>query len=209
MTSIERIVAALDGHPWLTRTWAADAGVLLLLNACGVAELQREGRQALLDQLLAQLTRQGLSSPREWRLLDTMPGQTDAATVAQRLQMPRPKVATPITEHPLDGGCKLSLRLPLDLLHFDGHFRQAPVLPGVMQVSFALALAAPRLGTSTRCREMEALKFQRLLRPGELLELTLRYVDDPGAERGKLEFAYHFEGAHCSSGRLRVARAHD
>jgi len=209
MSAAERICRALDSHPWLAGAWGNDAGILLLLSAGGDGELHRQGRQSLLDALQADLAEHGLESPRDWRLLDAVPDAMDAATVVRLLQTPRPRVATPIAEQQLDGCWKLTLRLPLDLIHFDDHFRHAPVLPGVVQASWALALAAPRLGTATDCREMEALKFQRLLRPGDQLELSLRYEDEPGAERGKLHFAYHLDGTHCSSGRLRVARTHD
>lgn len=209
MTPSERIAGALDGHPWLTKAYASDAGVLLVLSADGHAELLRQGRQSLLDRLRAQLTEQGLPTPRDWRLLDAMPEVMDAAAMAQVLNTPRPRMVTPSAEHQLDGCWKLSLRLPLELVHFDGHFCKAPVLPGVVEVSWALALAAPRLGTSPRCQEMEAVKFQRLLRPGDQLELSLRYEDEPGSKLGKLYFAYHIDGAHCSSGRLRVVRIHD
>lgn len=99
-----------------------------------------------------------------------------------------------------DGAWVLRLRVPPELAHFPGHFPGAPVVPGVLQVQWALALAAPRLGIPPHCREMEALKFQRLLRPGDVVELELRL--DSG--RGKLHFAYRLDEAHCSSGRLRV-----
>ncbi len=108
-----------------------------------------------------------------------------------------------LDEREVDGVWTLRLRLPPQLAHFAGHFPDAPVLPGVLQVQWALALAAPRLGIAPRCREMEALKFQRLLRPGDEVELELR-LDAP---RGKLHFAYRIDGAHCSSGRLRVELA--
>ncbi|MEW9570902.1 3-hydroxyacyl-ACP dehydratase FabZ family protein [Rhodanobacter sp. Si-c] len=97
-----------------------------------------------------------------------------------------------------DAGCTLQLRVPADLAHFPGHFPQAPVLPGAVQVAWALQLAASRLGTSPHCREMEALKFQRLLRPGDRVTLTLR-LDDA---RGKLHFAYREGELAYSSGRL-------
>jgi 3-hydroxymyristoyl/3-hydroxydecanoyl-(acyl carrier protein) dehydratase len=209
MTLPERISGALENHPWLTSAYASDAGIVLLLNAWGHAEVHCQGRQSLLDSLQAHLTAQGLPAPRAWRLLDAMPDVMDDAAIVELLKASRPKMATPVAERHLDGIWTLSLRLPLDLVHFDDHFRKAPVLPGVVQVSWALALAAPRLGTSTHCRDMEALKFQRLLRPGDQLELSLRYEDEAGAERGKLHFAYHIDGAHCSSGRLRVVRTHD
>lgn len=117
--------------------------------------------------------------------------------------MNAPRTAELLDERASDGTWMLRLRLPPDLAHFAGHFPGAPVLPGVLQVQWALALAAPRLGISPHCREMEALKFQRLLRPGDEVELELR-LDEA---RGKLHFAYRLDGQHCSSGRLRVERA--
>ncbi|BFI96632.1 MAG: hypothetical protein RSP_21420 [Rhodanobacter sp.] len=99
----------------------------------------------------------------------------------------------------LDGDeCALQLRIPHDLAYFPGHFPQAPVLPGVAQVAWALQLASTRLGTSPRCREMEALKFQRLLQPGDSVTLALRL----DRARGKLHFAYREGDAAYSSGRL-------
>jgi 3-hydroxymyristoyl/3-hydroxydecanoyl-(acyl carrier protein) dehydratase len=117
--------------------------------------------------------------------------------------MNAPRAAELLDERVADGTWTLRLRLPPALAHFAGHFPGAPVLPGVLQVQWALALAAPRLGVAPRCREMEALKFQRLLRPGDVVELELRL----DAARGKLHFAYRLDGAHCSSGRLRVEAA--
>ncbi|WP_343227551.1 acyl-CoA synthetase [Rhodanobacter sp. 7MK24] len=97
-----------------------------------------------------------------------------------------------------DDGCTLQLVVPMDLDYFPGHFPQAPVLPGAAQVAWALQLAASHLGTSPQCREMEALKFQRLLRPGDRATLTLRH----DRVRGKLHFAYREGEVTYSSGRL-------
>lgn len=102
--------------------------------------------------------------------------------------------------HLRDGTWVLRLRIPPGLAHFPGHFPGAPVVPGVLQVQWALALAAPRLSIAPHCREMEALKFQRLLRPGDVVQLELRL----DRERGKLHFTYRLDDMHCSSGRLRV-----
>lgn len=92
----------------------------------------------------------------------------------------------------------LSLYVPNDLAHLPGHFPGAPVVPGVVQVGWALALAAPRLGTPAHCRNMEALKFQQLLGPGDTVELHLR----ADHARGKLYFAYRQGTINYSSGRL-------
>jgi 3-hydroxymyristoyl/3-hydroxydecanoyl-(acyl carrier protein) dehydratase len=103
-----------------------------------------------------------------------------------------------LSEHAQDGVWTLQLGVPPELVYFAGHFPQAPVLPGAVQIAWALALAAPRLGTPVRCKVMETLKFQRLLRPGDRVELTLRY----DATRRKLYFAYRCGEQACSSGRL-------
>ena len=113
--------------------------------------------------------------------------------------MTSPRTAPAILREQRDGdACTLQLQVPRDLGYFPGHFPQAPVLPGAVQVGWALQLAAPRLGTPPACREMEALKFQRLLRPGDRVALTLRL----DRARGKLHFAYRLGEIACSSGRL-------
>ena len=45
---------------------------------------------------------------------------------------------------------------------------------------------------------MEVLKFQQLARPGDRLQLSLRF----DRERGKLYFSYHNDDKPCSSGRI-------
>jgi 3-hydroxymyristoyl/3-hydroxydecanoyl-(acyl carrier protein) dehydratase len=105
----------------------------------------------------------------------------------------------------LDGDTHvIELELPLDLACFAEHFPDAPVLPGVVQIGWALDFAAPRLGTPTTSRGIDALKFQRLLRPGDRVELTLRY----DAVRERLHFAYRTGDAHYSSAHLRLEGTH-
>jgi 3-hydroxymyristoyl/3-hydroxydecanoyl-(acyl carrier protein) dehydratase len=50
---------------------------------------------------------------------------------------------------------------------------------------------------------MEVLKFQQLARPGDRLQLHLRF----DAERGKLYFSYRNGEAACSSGRILLEAA--
>lgn len=103
-----------------------------------------------------------------------------------------------LSEHEHDRTWTLALHVPPDLAYFQGHFPQAPVLPGAVQIAWALAFAAQRFGTPQRCKVMEALKFQRLLRPGDRVDLTLRY----DTSRHKLHFAYRRGDTAYSSGRL-------
>ncbi|WP_254063375.1 hypothetical protein [Rhodanobacter sp. L36] len=208
MSAPHAMAVCLAEHAWLVEAFASDHGALLLLNDVGLAALHAQGRQQLIENFQTHLAAHAFEPAHQLRLLDAMPDHLDELSIDLRLQSPRPDRVVPLREHAQDDRWTLLLQLPLELIHFDGHFPRAPVLPGVLQVGWALAFAAPRLGTSLQCREMEALKFQRLLRPGDRVELTLYFADEPdGTGRGKLYFAYHLDGAHCSSGRLRVERA--
>ena len=97
-----------------------------------------------------------------------------------------------------DGQWTVSLSIPPDLAYFSGHFPTSPVLPGVVQVDWAISLGQQLLDLPPRFAGMEVLKFQQLVRPGDTLELTLRF--DP--ERSTLHFAYRNATAPCSSGRI-------
>ena len=203
---LRALATRLAEHPWLASAHACDTvdGVLLVLNADGINALRQHGRQTLLEQMQTHAADRGVASPRFWRVCDAAPDDISPHALDALWQSPRPDHVVPWTEREQDGVWTLSLHLPPELIHFDGHFPQAPVLPGVLQVGWALALAAPRLGTSMHCREMESLKFQQLLRPCDEVELTLRL----DAARGKLHFAYQLAGAHASSGRLCLEQAH-
>ncbi|MNH19700.1 3-hydroxyacyl-[acyl-carrier-protein] dehydratase FabZ [compost metagenome] len=103
-----------------------------------------------------------------------------------------------LSQAEVDGELQLQLAVSADLAYFNGHFPQTPVLPGVVQVDWALALGQQLLDRPRQFAGMEVLKFQQLVRPGDPLQLTLRF----DAERSKLYFAYSNAGAPCSSGRI-------
>jgi predicted hotdog family 3-hydroxylacyl-ACP dehydratase len=89
-----------------------------------------------------------------------------------------------------------SARVPADLPHFAGHFPGEPLLPGVVQLEWALALASERLGLGGAPCALEALKFREPLRPGQAFELRLE-------ARSGLRFELESEGRGIASGRVR------
>jgi 3-hydroxymyristoyl/3-hydroxydecanoyl-(acyl carrier protein) dehydratase len=90
------------------------------------------------------------------------------------------------------------LAVPRDLDFFDGHFPGAPVVPGVVQIKWALALARRLLGIGGVFAGVEALKFQHVLVPGAEATLELRYA----AASGTLHFAFRSAQHRFSSGRV-------
>lgn len=92
----------------------------------------------------------------------------------------------------------LALRIPADLTYFNGHFDEIAVVPGVVQIQWAVHYARQYLGLTRVFSHMESVKFKELLLPGQQLELALQYL--PAAN--KLSFCYRSVSCEYSSGRI-------
>lgn len=209
--SLPMLELALVKHDWVREArlgvvneQRASLGALLVLSDSGLFALREHGRRALTQHLRQHLSQhcEALALPRRWRLLRQLPlnsqGKLPQAQVDALLLAPRPKLPEVLSQTEDDGQWTLTLGIPPDLAFFSGHFPKTPVLPGVVQVDWALNLGQQLLVLPPRFAGMEVLKFQQLVRPGDQLELTLRF--DP--ERSKLHFAYRNANAACSSGRI-------
>ena len=93
---------------------------------------------------------------------------------------------------------ELHLRVPIDLAHFEGHFPGHPILPGVVQIDWAVHLARTRFTCPGSFSAMENVRFQSMVLPGAPLSLVLT-LRDAGT---RLAFAYSSEGRKCSSGTI-------
>ncbi|MFJ4195157.1 AMP-binding protein [Pseudomonas sp. NPDC089534] len=214
--SLPMLEQALTAHGWVTdarlavvQENRASLGALLVLSEAGLQALREHGRRHLTETLRRHLSQhcEALALPRRWRLLRQMPlntqGKLPQADVEALLLAPRPKTPEVLERLESDGEWSLQLAVPPDLAHFSGHFPKAPVLPGVVQVEWAFNLGRQCLNLTGAFAGMEVLKFQQLVRPGDEIQLHLRY--DP--ERGKLYFAYRNDTATCSSGRILLGAA--
>ena len=97
---------------------------------------------------------------------------------------------------------RLTLALWLDpkLLWFQGHFPQAPLLPGVVQIHLAIHYAKELLGVQGAFAGMEMVKFQQPLRPATMATLQLLWQP----VTGKLHFTYLLGAEPASSGRIKL-----
>lgn len=209
--SLPMLEHALVNHDWVAEARLgvvnenrASLGALLVLSPSGLFALREHGRRALTQTLRQHLSQhcEALALPRRWRVLRQMPlnsqGKLPQAQVDTLLLAPRPKMPEVLSQAEHDGQWTLNLSIPPDLAYFSGHFPKTPVLPGVVQVDWAMALGQQLLDLPPRFAGMEVLKFQQLVRPGDAIELTLRF----DRERSKLHFAYRNATAPCSSGRI-------
>lgn len=101
-------------------------------------------------------------------------------------------------------GLRLHFVVSAELEYFDGHFPEVPLLPGVVQIGWAVELARLHLAASApgaleRFSSLSAIKFMRVIQPGASVWLRLRV--NPGSR--ELEFEYRADEYTCSSGRVR------
>ncbi|MGX9568988.1 AMP-binding protein [Pseudomonas viciae] len=216
--SLPMLEQALVAHDWVSEARLgvvqenrASLGALLVLSESGLHALRNLGRRAVTEGLRRHLSEhcETLALPRRWRWLRQLPlnaqGKLPQAEVEALLMAPRPKAPEVLEQVETDGEWNLQLVVPPDLAYFSGHFPTAPVLPGVVQVDWAMSLGRQLLDLPPRFVGMEVLKFQQLVRPGDQVQLHLRF----DRERGKLYFAYRNDTAACSSGRIVLGMAND
>jgi len=93
-------------------------------------------------------------------------------------------------------GLRLTLKIPADLSYFEGHFPGCPLLPGVVQVTWAIELGRKHIPFTAQFRSLSAVKFTRVIQPGAVVTLRLDYSSDAR----ELDFAYELDGRVCSNG---------
>lgn len=95
------------------------------------------------------------------------------------------------------GSVLLKLRLRPDLTCFEGHFERHPIVPGVVQVAWAVQLAATHLGAEHDVIRLDRIKFTGLLTPEQTPTLVLQFRNPTS-----VQFEYIQHGDRYASGRL-------
>ncbi|QGZ64616.1 AMP-binding protein [Paraburkholderia acidisoli] len=176
-------------------------GALVVLSAAGREALRRDGRVVLLKALRRHLANwfDAVVLPRHWRILRALPvdarGKVPAQAVA-RAFMAREEGFELLAEWDEANGRAFELRVPPALAHFAGHFPGLPILPGVVQVDWAMRLAGEWLPHARVLASVEQLKFLAPVPPGALLGLALTH----DAARRRVTFAWRLGARDCASG---------
>ncbi|TAK91859.1 MAG: hypothetical protein EPO06_03950 [Burkholderiaceae bacterium] len=97
----------------------------------------------------------------------------------------------------------IEMDIPASLPHFSGHFDDHPILPGIAQLDWAIALAREVFPLPQKFQSVERLKFNAPVFPPNRLQLTLEYQ----AAQGQFNFSYcrSADGQTVSSGRVRFS----
>lgn len=140
-----------------------------------------------------------VTRPRRWRFVDTLPLNAQGKVTAAALTaLFRPLLPAVQWQQRTADAALLLLPLEPDLVVFDGHFPQAKILPGVVQLDWAIHYAREVFAMPPRFERMDAVKFQHVARPGDCLQLTLGW----DADRSVLSFRYVSDHGVHASGRV-------
>ena len=99
-----------------------------------------------------------------------------------------PRPLLPAVQHVQQGADEVVLLLdvPAQIAHFEGHFVEQGVLPGVVQIHWAVHFARSYFSMPPLFKGMDAIKFQAVILPDARVTLTLKYR----ADKHQLSFSY-------------------
>ena len=180
----------------------------VVLTDAGRELLAHNGKLAVnrgLTALLAGVI-EPVAFPRRWRYLERFPmdaqGKTTQALLLSLLDArPRELDWREIERSRVHLKC-VALVVD-DLYYFDGHFAETPILPGVVQVDWAIAIARRHFDPVGKFRSIAALKFQHVIRPGATI--TLELTHEP--QKQSVQFRYVSAAGQHASGRILFSAA--
>ena len=193
-----------------------EIGIVTVLSAAGSDALKESSRlqfnKAMQAYLLKYFERPVL--PRRWRIVEALPFNAQGKITLKSLldlflkntgEVQKDFERYPdifekkITEDEFSSTIvSYSMRAPENLLYFDGHFDSIPVLPGVVQLDWAVHYGQKDFPIEGSFLNMEAIKFQNVIQADQKFMLELKY----SAEKQKLHFKYYSESGAHSSGRI-------
>ena len=211
--SLADMEAHLRQHAWVAEAAAIAltdkrhcVGGVVVLSPEGAQYLQAQGRRNTARQLTQHLAAyyETVLLPKHWRFTEKMPrNELGKLPHASLVAMFSPDVMFPIVRgisptQTAKNQIVLDLVVPTELAHFAGHFPGQAILPGVLQLDWAVHYGREYLALSGQFSELENIKFLALVLPNCELELSLLW--DPDTQR--LEFTYFNSERKYSSGRI-------
>jgi len=178
-------------------------GAVVVLSAEGQKALEADGKRAVVLVLREFLMPfyDGVVLPKLFRFVDDFVVNAQGKrSRAALLPLFEERVVFPVVESSKVDGDEvvLSLFVPEDLFYFKGHFPVAPVLPGVVQLDWAVLFFRQFFDVPFVFDGMDVVKFQQLIRPGMVVELVLKN----DVVKRRFSFCYESESGRHASGKV-------
>lgn len=178
---------------------------IVVLTEQGKARLAQDGAFRLSRALRAAAsdTLEPPERPKRWRFVDTIPTDSQGKRVLAPLRalFAETDPLAPLTldvRGQTDTEAELHFTLPPELIFFEGHFPNRPILPGVAQAHLAVLIAKKLWGDWPSDANLARLKFRRVLFPHDKVVLRLKR----DAKIGRIGFTYTFGDIDASQGEI-------
>lgn len=209
LTAIEKLLLE---HDWVKEAKAlvlnrkrVETAIVMCLTNVGEAELMLLGRKSFIALLRRSLASdfEAIVLPRRWRFVDVMPCDAQGKSPLAMLQGLfdiAPEIKWPQILNVTTEGATVTVQchIPANLLYFDGHFTDNPILPGVAQVYWAEKLGCQLLSINGRFKSMNRIKFLQIIGANKNVTIILEYNE----AKKMLAFKYQSEKCLHSSGRI-------
>ena len=227
---LARMTSTLCSHEWLEeaalttieREGDARIAAVVVASDLGLEALKRDGRHVFTRGLRAILgsSWDPVLHPRYWRIEAELPENAQGKVTREAIRSlfqthsveascsDRPEV---LEEHRGSDFIERICLVPSDLSCFAGHFPERPVVPGVLQLDWAMELLALLQEAPPVVEEIEMLKFTAPLEPGTRFRLYVcatELSNDSQAAISKMEFSLWDGEERLSVGRVRLAPSH-
>lgn len=207
--SLPEMEARFEAHAWIEEahtlllpTAKPQLGCALTLTQAGKDFLKSSTKREFVRKLKAAvgIFFEDSVFPKKIRIVYEIPKNAQGKILRERLlPLFENNIAEPVTEVVSREHDRVLLRatfLP-DAVYFRGHFPEFQLLPGVVQVHFAVRFSRLFFNAKNLPGNIEKLKFSHVIRPRETTEVELlRDKDD-------VRFAFRCGENLCSSGILK------
>ena len=208
LTAIERVLLE---HDWVEQTKAltlnrkrVETAVVMQLTEYGAQQLKVMGRKSVINNIKSSLTGcfESVVLPRRWRFVEHLPyneqGKLPMDTLRALFDEKSTKWPEISSTQVDDNKVTIQCYIPVELIYFDGHFDENPILPGVIQVYWAEKFGRQLLPIDGRFKRLEAVKFLKIINPNSKVTISLEY----NSAKNSMTFKYQSEKGLSSTGRI-------
>jgi acyl-CoA synthetase (AMP-forming)/AMP-acid ligase II/3-hydroxymyristoyl/3-hydroxydecanoyl-(acyl carrier protein) dehydratase len=180
----------------------------------GERAVSEGGRRGFAKALTAHLAGRwdAVVVPKSWRVVDALPenaqGKVSVESLRSLFRQEHVASGGGIEDRPeflervrSDDALEWQCRVPHELACLAGHFPGLPLVPGVLQIDWAMGLAGELVGRGdVEAAEIGLVKFLEVLRPGEIFRIRVELEAD-----GWIRFRLWNTESEFAAGRIRLA----
>ena len=190
-------VGKLDGQTRLS--------AIIVLSDEGKKVFRISGKKGIKSAIKSSLSSQIISALRYFHIRSCLPHNEQGKITLKAFEECANAKITP-TFRPISQNlsnevktCTLEAYIDEGCFYFDGHFADFPLVPGFVELGFALENAGKYLGISLESiSKIQSVKFSSFLRPCDNARLELEKSED------RLSFTLYANDKICSSGKIAL-----